>query len=102
MTIIPVVLPAESPHLARSHSAIPTTGSYDPNPPLQESYENHKTKMPANPSDCKHPRVQLVSRDQDAEFVECLECGDIFDLEELKDLECEAKAPLEEEQEEGE
>ncbi len=35
---------------------------------------------------CKHPRVQIVAREQDAEFVECLECGEIFDSSELKDM----------------
>jgi len=35
---------------------------------------------------CKHPRVQIVSRDEDSEFVECLECGDIFDSSEFKDM----------------
>ncbi len=55
--------------------------------------------MPADPSQCKHPRVQIVSRDEDAEFVECLECGDIFDVEELKDMSREeALAKAEQEQ----
>ena len=35
---------------------------------------------------CKHPRVQIVSRDEDAEFVECQECGEIFDSSEFKDM----------------
>jgi hypothetical protein len=35
---------------------------------------------------CKHPRVQVVSRDEDSEFVECLECGDIFESSEFKDM----------------
>jgi hypothetical protein len=35
---------------------------------------------------CKHPRVQIVSRDEDAEFVECKECGEIFDSSEFKDM----------------
>ena len=35
---------------------------------------------------CKHPRVQIVAREQDAEFVECLECGEIFDSSEFKDM----------------
>lgn len=42
--------------------------------------------MPADPLQCKHPRVQIVSREEDAEFVECLECGDIFEADELKDI----------------
>jgi hypothetical protein len=36
--------------------------------------------------ECKHPRVQIVSRDEDAEYVECLECGEIFDSSEFKDM----------------
>ena len=37
-------------------------------------------------SACKHPRVQIVSREEDAEFVECLECGEIFESSEFKDM----------------
>jgi hypothetical protein len=37
-------------------------------------------------SECKHPRVQIVAREEDAEFVECLECGDIFESSEFKDM----------------
>jgi len=35
---------------------------------------------------CKHLRVQIVSRDEDAEFVECTECGEIFESSEFKDM----------------
>ena len=35
---------------------------------------------------CKHPRVQIVSRDEDTEYVECLECGDVFESSEFKDM----------------
>ena len=35
---------------------------------------------------CPHPRVQIISRDEDAEFVECLECREIFESSELKDM----------------
>ena len=54
-------------------------------------------KSPATPPapeakpPCKHPRVQIVSRDEDAEFVECLECGEIFDYSELKDMSIEER-----------
>lgn len=37
-------------------------------------------------STCKHPRMQIVSREEDAEFVECLECGDVFESSEFKDM----------------
>jgi hypothetical protein len=35
---------------------------------------------------CKHPRVQIVSRDEEAEFVECMECGEVFESSEFKDM----------------
>jgi len=37
-------------------------------------------------SQCKHPRVRIVSRDEDSEFVECLECAEIFESSEFKDM----------------
>jgi hypothetical protein len=40
----------------------------------------------ADKQPCKHPRVQIVSRDEDAEFVECLECREVFESSELKDM----------------
>lgn len=52
---------------------------------------------PASPSStppqqpCKHLRVQIVSRDEDAEFVECKECGEIFESSEFKDMNIEER-----------
>jgi len=37
-------------------------------------------------NECKHPRVQIVSRDEDAEYVECLECREVFESSEFKDM----------------
>jgi hypothetical protein len=45
------------------------------------SPQNVNMKMP-----CKHPRVQIVSRDEESEFVECKECGEIFESSEFKDM----------------
>jgi Zn ribbon nucleic-acid-binding protein len=42
-------------------------------------------------SPCKHPRVRVVSRQEDVEYVECLECGDVFDSDEFRDMEIEEK-----------
>lgn len=42
---------------------------------------------------CKHPRVQIVARDEDSEFVECKECGDIFESSEFKDMNIEERTP---------
>ncbi len=44
------------------------------------------------PSPCKHPKVRIVSRQEDVEYVECLECGDVFDSDEFRDMEIEEKA----------
>jgi hypothetical protein len=38
---------------------------------------------------CKHPRVRIVAREEDAEFVECLECGEVFESSEFKDMDIE-------------
>ena len=45
---------------------------------------------------CKHPRVRVVSRHEDTEFVECLECGEVFDSEEFRDMAIEESAETEE------
>jgi hypothetical protein len=44
---------------------------------------------------CRHPKVRIVSRHEDSEFVECLDCGDIFDSEEFRDMEIEENAESE-------
>jgi uncharacterized Zn-finger protein len=41
---------------------------------------------------CKHPRVQIVARDEDSEFVECKECGEVFEASEFKDMAIEERA----------
>jgi hypothetical protein len=41
---------------------------------------------------CKHPRVQLVSRDEETEFVECLECREVFESSEFNDMTVEDQA----------
>lgn len=46
-------------------------------------------------SACRHPRVKIVSRQEDTEFVECLECGEVFDSEEFRDMEIEDTAETE-------
>jgi hypothetical protein len=39
-----------------------------------------------NTTPCQHPRVQIVAREEDSEFVECLECREIFESSEFKDM----------------
>lgn len=45
---------------------------------------------------CRHQRVQIVSRDEDAEYVECLECREIFEASEFKDMAIEESAEADE------
>jgi hypothetical protein len=46
---------------------------------------------------CRHPRVQVVSRDEDAEYVECLDCREIFESSEFRDMDIESKISSQEE-----
>jgi len=45
--------------------------------------------MKADPAKCKHPSVRVVAREEDAEFVECLECSEVFESSEFKDMDIE-------------
>jgi hypothetical protein len=51
-----------------------------------------RSYYPKMASPCKHPRVRIVSRTEDAEYVECVECGEVFDSDEFRDMEIEEKA----------
>lgn len=54
--------------------------SSQPQRPTRSQPEKTKRHM------CKHLRVQIVAREEDAEFVECVECGEIFESSEFKDM----------------
>jgi hypothetical protein len=61
-------------------TGIPEPGFMTPSPP---------SPIPEKKSDtpqCRHPRVQIVAREEDSEFVECKECGEIFESSEFKDM----------------
>jgi hypothetical protein len=64
-------------------------------PPVNTTQNYPQSKAMDNP--CKHPRVQVVSRDEDSEYVECLECREIFESSEFRDMDIEDKIPAEEE-----
>ncbi len=57
-----------------------------------------KTVQPVQPMStpihqkCRHPRVQIVAREEDSEFVECLECREVFESSEFKDMAIEDSA----------
>lgn len=46
---------------------------------------------------CKHPKVRVVAREEDVEFVECLDCGEVFDSNEFRDMAIEEAVEDEEE-----
>lgn len=50
---------------------------------------------------CKHPQVRIVSREEDAEFVECQICGEVFDSTEFDDMVKEERLQSDEEEDEG-
>ncbi|HVZ17743.1 MAG TPA: hypothetical protein VG897_11535 [Terriglobales bacterium] len=66
----------------------------------------NRPRLPSNgslrnsmtPPVCKHPRVQIVARDDDAEYVECKECGEVFESSEFKDMAIEENTPAEAEE----
>jgi hypothetical protein len=62
---------------------------------LSQPSQSPQKKVP--PEQCKHPRVQIVSRVEDSEYVECQECGDVFESSELKDMAIEEKKDPDEE-----
>jgi hypothetical protein len=34
---------------------------------------------------CKHKRTQVIAKDNDAHYVECLDCGAILEIGEIQD-----------------
>jgi len=48
------------------------------------------------PIPCKHPIVKVVAREEDAEFVECQSCGEVFDSAEYMDMAIEEEDRAEE------
>ena len=59
-------------------------------PNMSSTQNSSISKRPPEPipmeKPCKHPRVRVVAREEDAEFVECQECGDVFESSEFKDM----------------
>jgi hypothetical protein len=64
---------------------------------MTPSHSSQSPQQKVSPELCKHPRVQIVSRDEESEYVECQECGDVFESSELKDMAIEEKKEAEEE-----
>lgn len=47
---------------------------------------------------CKHPKVRIVAREEDAEYVECQDCGEVFDSAEFSDMQLEEEKGGEDEE----
>ena len=57
-------------------------------PSLQPQRNQPSVSRPIN-QPCRHPRVQIVARHADSEFVECVECREVFESSELRDMDIE-------------
>jgi Zn ribbon nucleic-acid-binding protein len=57
----------------------------------QNPYNSHP--KPMTPA-CKHPVVKVVAREDDIEFVECQQCGEVFDSAEYVDIAIEEEEAL--------
>lgn len=38
-----------------------------------------------NAKSCKHSRTRVIAKDNDAQYLECLDCGAILEADELKE-----------------
>jgi hypothetical protein len=48
-----------------------------------------RTQISQMDTTCKHPKVRVVAREEDVEYLECLDCGQVFDSNEFRDMEIE-------------
>ena len=64
---------------------------------MTPSQPSQPTQQKVSREQCKHPQVQIVSRDEEAEYVECKECGEVFESSEFKDMAIEEKREPDEE-----
>jgi hypothetical protein len=77
-------LPAKAKNYANSGEILPARAGCS-NPDYEFQLQFRFPKEPAMTA-CKHPRVQIVAREEDTEFVECLECREVFEASEFKDM----------------
>ncbi len=54
---------------------------------LLESYIRISESIAAMDKPCRHTRVEVISKDENGKFLECLDCGDILEAEELEETE---------------
>lgn len=44
-----------------------------------------ESKVRETKARCAHTRTQLIAKDNDAQYVECLDCGEILEAGEIKE-----------------
>jgi Zn ribbon nucleic-acid-binding protein len=64
---------------------------------VQSCREEQHSTLPMDTA-CKHPKVRVVAREEDVEYVECLDCGQVFDSNEFRDMEIEEEVEREPEE----
>ena len=55
-------------------------------PSLQPQRSAEQSGSSSMSQKCRHPRVQIVALEEDSEFVECVECREVFESSEFKDM----------------
>jgi hypothetical protein len=63
-------------------------------PPKTGKIHTIRDYLPQMTAKCKHPIVKIVAREEDAEFVECQTCGEVFDSAEFSDIAIEEEEAL--------
>jgi hypothetical protein len=46
---------------------------------MSEAYDKPPNHKMLDSARCKHVRKRLIAKDEDAEYWECLDCGEIFE-----------------------
>jgi hypothetical protein len=53
--------------------------------PKDDAMPDAPQPIASKPAACKHKRTQVIAKDDNAEYLECLDCGEILDVDELKE-----------------
>ena len=77
-----------SPH---SPSTAPKPQATESQPARTSAEKKKESGIAGSAVPCAHPRVQIVAREEDSEFVECLECREVFESSEFRDMAIEEK-----------
>ena len=83
-----------SPHLHREISPSKRFNSQLTTPLETGKIHTIRDFLPQMTVKCKHPIVKIVAREEDAEFVECQKCGEVFDSAEFSDIAIEEEEAL--------